>query len=95
MIIWVRNIVLIFVMLSIVYAFLSFRASLRQRAKLDAEYLVLETKTGKTNAKPDRDAFLAKGMQAYHKSFRPKLLFGVFLIPLAIISMLIYLAQNT
>lgn len=93
MIIWVRNIVLIFVLLSIVYAFLSFRASLRQRSKLDAEYLILEDK--KAEAKPDKDEFIAKGMQSYHKSFRPKLLFGVFLIPLAVITVLIYLAQNT
>lgn len=92
MIIWVRNIVLIFALLSIVYAFLSFRASLRQRSKLDAEYLILEDK--KAEAKADKDEFIAKGMQSYHKSYRPKLLFGVFLVPLIAIIALVYLAHN-
>lgn len=93
MIIWIRNIVLIFAILSIIYAFLSFRASLRQRNKLDAEYLTLEADT--SEAKPDKNEFMAKGMQTYHKSFRPKLLLGVFLIPLAVLTTLIYLAHNT
>ncbi len=90
MIIWIRNIVVIFVLLSIVYVILSIKARLVQRAKLDAEY------TAPDKAKDisvSKEEYIAKGMQKYGKSYRPKLIFGVYLVPIAIMAVLIYLAQ--
>ena len=94
MIIWVRNIVVIFVLLSIVYVILSLRARFIQRAKLDAEYTAPEKSPKKPmNIAVSKQEHIAKGMQKYGKSYRPKLIFGVYLVPIAIMAVLIYLAQ--
>lgn len=88
--IWIRNIVVIFVLLSIVYVVLSLRARFIQRAKLDAEYTAPEKSKDIAISKEE---YIAKGMQKYGKSYRPKLIFGVYLVPIAIMAVLIYLAQ--
>ena len=88
----VRNIVVIFVLLSITYVVLSFKARRVQRAKLEAEYIAPDKKQDITISK---DEYIAKGMQKYGKSYRPKLIFGVFLVPVFIMAVLIYLANNT
>ncbi len=92
MIIWIRNIVVIFVLLSIAYAVLSIKARMVQRAKLDAEYNAPDTSK---DIAVSKDEYIAKGMQKYGKSYRPKLIFGVYLVPLAIMALLIYLIQYT
>jgi len=88
MIIWVRNIVVIFFLLSLVYAALSFLARLKQRDKLKAEF---EQSDKLTN----RDEFVTKGLQKYNASYRPKLIFSVYLVPFFIIVALLYLANRT
>ena len=90
MIIWIRNIVVIFVLLSIAYVVLSIKVRSTQRAKLDAEYTAHEKPK---NIAVSKDEYIAKGMQKYGKSYRPKLIFGVYLVPIAIMGVLIYLAQ--
>lgn len=90
MIIWIRNIVVIFVLLSIVYVVLSVKARLTQKAKLDAEYTAPDKSRDITQSKEE---YIATGMKKYGKSYRPKLIFGVYLVPVAIIAVLIYLAQ--
>ena len=90
MIIWIRNIVIIFVLLSIAYAVLSIKARLTQRAKLASEYTVHDKSKDDAISK---DEYIAEGMQKYGKSYRPKLIFGVYLVPIAIMAVLIYLAQ--
>ena len=87
---WIRNIVVIFVLLSIAYTVLSIRARMVQRAKLAAEYTAPEKSK---NIVVSKDEYIAKGMQKYGKSYRPKLIFGVYLVPIAIMAVLIYLAQ--
>ncbi len=88
MIIWVRNVVIIFLVLSAIYVALSLRARLKQRDKLSAEF-------ESSDKLVDKQEFVASGLQKYNKSFRPKLIFGVYLVPIAIIAVLIYLAQYT
>ena len=92
MIIWIRNIVVIFVLLSIAYAVLSIKARMVQRAKLAAEFTAPKKSKDITISKEE---YIAKGMQKYGKSYRPKLIFGVYLVPLAIMALLIYLVQYT
>lgn len=87
---WVRNIVIIFAVLSIVYVVLSVKARLTQKAKLDAEYMAPDKSRDITQSKKE---YIATGMKKYGKSYRPKLIFGVYLVPIAIIAVLIYLAQ--
>ena len=86
MIIWVRNIVLIVFVLTAIYLALSTVSRLRQRRKLLTDY------TAEHPATP-KEEFIAKGMQKYERSLKPKLFVGVYLFPLAIIILLGYLAQ--
>ncbi len=88
MIIWIRNIVIIFVLLSIIYVILSLVSRFKQRAKLKIEY---------DASKPagDKAEFVAKGMQKYTRSFRPKLFLGVYVIPFIILIGLLYLANSS
>lgn len=86
MIIWIRNLVIILLVLSVVYTLLSISSRMRQKQKLINEYKV-------TQAETPKEEFVATGMQKYERSLKPKLIFGVFLVPLAISALLIYLAQ--
>ena len=86
MIIWVRNIVLILLVLTIIYLVLSSVSRMRQRQKLKINYKA-------TNAGTPQEEFIAKGMQKYERSLKPKLFIGVYLFPLAVILILGYLAQ--
>jgi len=86
MIIWLRNIVFIFLFLTLVYVVLSFNSRLKQVAKLKTEYEIADPKESEED-------FIASGMKKYYRSYRPKLIIAVYLVPLAIMSLLIYLAQ--
>lgn len=86
MIIWVRNIVLILFVLTIIYVTLSTLSRIRRRRQLNLDYKTAKTETPK-------DEFMSKGMQKYERSLRPKLFAGVYLFPLAVILVLGYLAQ--
>ncbi len=90
MIMWVRNIVIIFVLLSIAYAILSFLTKQKQRNKLEAEFASKDVKAATQMSKTE---YMSLGMRKYNKSFRPKMIFGVYLVPFAIIVGLLYLAH--
>jgi len=87
MIIWVRNIVLILFVLTIIYVALSIMSRLRQRRKLKLDY-------NPDTAKTSQEDFMTQGMKKYERSLKPKLFIGVYLFPLIVISLLIYLAQT-
>ncbi len=86
----VRNIIIIFILLSIAYAILSFTAQVRQRAYLSAEY---KTQSELRQITEDEDVFIARGMKKYGRSYKPKLILGVYIIPAVIMGVLLYLAQ--
>lgn len=86
MIIWVRNIVLILFVLTIIYVTLSTVSRMRQRQKLKISYEA-------DHAEIPKEEFIAKGMKKYERSLKPKLFIGVYLFPLAVILILGYLAQ--
>ncbi|WP_026941255.1 hypothetical protein [Hellea balneolensis] len=86
MIIWVRNIVLILFVLTIIYLAMSTVSRLRKRQRLKLDYTTAKTET-------PEDEFIANGMQKYERSLKPKLFIGVYLFPLAVILLLGYLAQ--
>lgn len=83
---WIRNIVIIFAILSAVYAVLTVTSNIRQRQKLRSDY------HGETEIET-KEAFVERGLRQYNRSIRPKMLLGIYLIPLAIIGTLIWLAQ--
>lgn len=88
MIVWVRNIVFILFILTIIYLVLSSVSRLRKRQRLKIDYEA-------ANADTPEDEFIAKGMQKYERSLKPKLFIGVYLFPLAVIILLGYLAQHS
>lgn len=89
MIIWVRNIIFIVFILSVIYVLLASSGRMRHRKRLTSEYKAAGT------ANKDQGDFIAKGMIKYERSMRPKLLLFVYIIPILIIGTLIYLAQYT
>ena len=88
MIIWIRNIILIILILTIIYAVLSFKARRQQRDKLAGAY-------EGSDKNDTKEAYIDKGLRSYQRSYRPKLIFMVYLIPLSVVSLLIYLANHT
>ncbi len=88
MIIWVRNIVIIFLLLSAVFAVMSFLSRLKQRDRLNADF-------ERSDKLLDKEEYIAKGLQKYNRSYRPKLIFSVYLVPLVVIGILLYLASHT
>lgn len=92
MFILVRNIVIIFLLLSVAYAILSFTARVKQRVQLEAEY---KTQSDLRQITEDKDTFVARGMKKYGRSYKPKLILGVYIIPGLIMGFLVYLAQYT
>lgn len=86
MIIWARNIILIIMILTIIYAVLSFKARRQHRDKLAGDY-------ESSDKSETKDIFIDKGLRSYQRSYRPKLILMVYLIPIMIIGLLIYLAN--
>jgi len=86
----VRNIVIIFLLLSIAYAVLSFTARMRQKSVLEAEY---KTQSELRQMSEEKDIFISRGMKRYARSYKPKLILGVYIIPAVIMGFLVYLAQ--
>ena len=88
----VRNIVIIFILLSVAYAILSFTARIKHRAQMEAEY---KSQSEIRQITEEQDVFVARGMKRYGRSYKPKLILGVYVIPGLIMGFLIYLAQYT
>jgi len=86
MIIWVRNIIVIIFILSVIYVLLSTSGRLRQRKRLNSEFKAKKIEIPKED-------FIAKGMTKYDRSMRPKLFLFIFIIPIIVIGTLIFLAQ--
>ena len=86
----ISRIVIIFVVLTIAYVVLAAWSRFKHRRQLADEY---EALPATEQALHDRDAFIGVGMKAYDRSLKPKLILGVYVIPGAIASLLIYLAQ--
>ena len=88
----IRNIIIIFLLLSVAYAILSFTARVKQRSQLESEY---KTQSEIKQVTEEKEVFVARGMKRYGRSYKPKLILGVYVIPGLIMGFLIYLAQYT
>lgn len=86
----VRNFIIIFLLLSVAYAILSFTARLKHRSRLESEY---KTQSDLRQMSEEKDVFIARGMKKYARSYKPKLILGVYVLPGLIMGFLIYLAQ--
>ncbi len=88
---WLRNIILIFLVLSLIYAVLRFTSRYTRRQKLISEYEAGPKEASQKDT--SQEVYVAAGLKKYDKSLRPKLFVFVFLIPIMIMGVLIYLAQ--
>jgi len=87
-----RNIIIIFLLLTVAYAILSFTARVKHRSNLEAEY---KTQSDLRQMTEEKDVFIARGMKKYARSYKPKLILGVYIIPGLVMALLMYLALYT
>ncbi|KUJ77979.1 hypothetical protein AVO45_08385 [Ruegeria marisrubri] len=71
---------------TIAYVWLSIYSRRVRRLKLEAHW-------ERKQIVGDKEAFVARGLRAYDKSFRRKLILGVYLVPWAAILTLIYVVN--
>jgi hypothetical protein len=70
--------------LTVLYVLLSIYARSLERERLEKAW-------DADQGPGDRDAFIAEGMARYAGSLRRKLLWGVYVVPVTVISVLVYL----
>ena len=78
-----RLLVIGFLALSVVYICLSLYSRAVRKDKLEAEWDE-EIREG------DRDAFVQQGLKEYDGSLRRKLILGVYIVPLTLMTVIIY-----
>ena len=81
-----RLILMLLVVLSVIYIIASFWSRNTRRRKLIAFW----DKKGLTG---DRDAFIDRGLRQYDRSLRRKLLLGVYIVPICLVALMIYLTN--
>lgn len=84
---FVRLVVFGFIVLSIIYVAISLYSKSVRREKLEKTFDADHPDGGAPGA---RDAFIDEGMTAYKNSLRPKLIALVYVVPVVIISAIIY-----
>ena len=84
------RITMVFVVLTVAYVALAAWSRFRHRSALANDY---ETQIRLKKVTEEKSVFIARGMKAYDRSLRPKLILGVYVIPGAVAALLIYLAQ--
>tara|TARA_R110002094_G_scaffold37331_5_gene50261 strand:- start:2206 stop:2472 length:267 start_codon:yes stop_codon:yes gene_type:complete len=82
----IRLILLGFVFLTVIYICLSFYSRAVRKSKLrkkwhDGKQLV------------DRDTFVQRGLERYDGSIRRKLILGVYVVPMVVVAVIIYLTN--
>ncbi len=87
---WVVRSIAIFAVLTVIYIALSLFKRWEERRRLGAEYDSLYAGGGATEP---RDLCIQRGIHSYNGSLRRKLLLGVYLVPLAVLALLILLGQ--
>lgn len=86
MISFFRMLIPLLIVLSLAYAVLSLRARARARDRLEQEW----EEEGRSG---DRDAFIDEGLEDYSGSFRRKILLAIYVVPLLLIGLMVYLTN--
>ncbi|QFT57984.1 hypothetical protein FIU94_04030 [Sulfitobacter sp. THAF37] len=81
-----RLVVVGFVVLTVVYVCLSFYSRSVRRSKLRKKWY-----EGKQLV--DRDTFVQRGLERYDGSIRRKLILGVYIVPVVVVGVVIYLTN--
>ena len=82
----IRLLVFGFVILTVIFVLWSLLARGAERRRL-AQQWELEGMAG------DREAWMREGLAVYERSLRRKLIFGVYLVPLAVIGTIVYVVN--
>lgn len=77
---------IVFIVLSIIYISLSLYSRSRARARLEEEWA-----EGPQDL--PQDAYVKAGLVAYDSSLRRKLILGVYIVPMGIVALIIYLTN--
>jgi len=83
---FIRLFFILLIVLTIVYVCLSFYSRSVRRGKLRDKW-----DAGKKLV--DRDTFVQRGLERYDGSIRRKLLLGVYIVPIGVIALIIYLTN--
>lgn len=78
-----------FVLLSVIYVCIALYSRSVRREKLENAWAE-ENPDGSLD---DRRAFVEAGMEAYHKSLRPKLILLVYVVPVAAVGVILWLTN--
>ena len=88
---WLVRIVAVLVVLTVIYLALSLFKRWEERKRLNADFG--RQAQSDNGAAKDREAFVQEGLRTYESSLRKKLLLGVYVIPFALILLLVAVAQ--
>lgn len=86
MIAFVRLVVMGLIALTVIYVCLSFYSRSVRRSKLRKKWY-----DGKQLV--DRDTFVQRGLERYDGSIRRKLILGVYVVPMVVVMVIIYLTN--
>ncbi len=92
---WLIRFVEIFIVLTVVYLGLSIYKRWEERRRLTAEFAA-QTAEGSAPGsvvEESQEAFVRRGIREYERSLRKKLLLGVYLVPFALLALLVLVAQ--
>lgn len=81
-----RLLAICFVALTVVYVTLSLWSRGVRRRRLERDW-------DEARGPGDRDTFVAEGLRTYDHSLRRKLILGVYLLPLCLIGLIVYLTN--
>ena len=82
----VRLGIMLLICLSIVYLCLSLYSRSRRKAKLREEWQ-------ETDQSGDWYSFKKEGLEKYDRSLRAKLIWGVYVVPIAVVTFLVYVTN--
>lgn len=88
MMVWILRLVILFAILTAVYIALGWYMRWLRRKELEAEHVAQAPEES-------RGEYVAKGLRSYDRSLRPKLVLGVYLVPVIFVIVLVLLASYT
>jgi uncharacterized ion transporter superfamily protein YfcC len=88
MIALLRLVIILLIVQTIIYVALSFYSRAVRRSKLEADW---DDGAGTTS----KETFVEEGLKEYDSSLRRKLILGVYIVPFVIISVLVYVSNQT
>lgn len=83
---WIRLSVMGFLVLSVVYFCLSWYSKSVRREKLEIEF-------DAGGIEGERDVFIKEGLKEYEGSLRRKLIYGVYVVPVVLVFVVIYMVN--